>query len=116
MELDLIFLKGSAVFSSKFWGLYGFNMSLGSPSGFVSVRHVYWAVQCSVVSFGVSMGSICLWAVLLALSVLDTSISIAVSKWPYQHIFTATSPLLVPGIFAGIFVSRLHTALPAEAC
>ena len=42
MELDLVSLKGSAVSSRRFWGVYGFSMSLGSPSGFGSVRHVYF--------------------------------------------------------------------------
>ena len=37
MELDLVSLKGSAVFNSKFWGVYRFSMSLGSPSGFGSL-------------------------------------------------------------------------------
>ena len=38
MELDLISLKGIAVFSSRFWGVHGFSISLGSPSGFGSVQ------------------------------------------------------------------------------
>ena len=42
MELDLIFLKGSAVSSSRFWCVYGFSMPLGIPSGFRSVRCVYF--------------------------------------------------------------------------
>ena len=73
-------------------------------------------MQCSVVGFGVSMGSICLWAVLLALSVLDTSISTAVSKWPSQDNFTVTSPLLVLGIFAGASVSWSCLGLQTKAC
>ena len=40
MELDLISLKSSSVSNSRFSGVYGFSMSLGSPSGFGSVRHV----------------------------------------------------------------------------
>ena len=48
MEVDLISLKGSAVFSSRFWGVYGFSMSLGSPSGFGSVRHVYFHTNVEV--------------------------------------------------------------------
>ena len=58
------------------------------------------AMQCPVVCFGVSVGSVCLWAVLLALAVLDASISAAASKWPSQHVFIAASPLLIPGILA----------------
>ena len=34
----------------------------------------------------------------------DTSIFTALSKWPSQHIFTATSPRLVPEIFSGTAV------------
>ena len=60
LELDLFSLKGSAVSSSTFLGVYG---------------------------------SVCLWAVLLTLAVLDTSTSTAASKWLSQHIFTGTSPL-----------------------
>ena len=66
---------------------------------------------CPVVHFGVSMGSVCLWAVRLALAFLDMSISAAMSKWPSQHIFMVTSPLLVPGIFASASVSGSHPAL-----
>ena len=51
----------------------------------------------------------------LDLAVLDTSISVAASKWPSQHI-PATSPLLVPGIIAHAFVPWSHPALLAEAC
>ena len=35
--IELVSLKGSAVSSKRFWGVYGFSMSLGSPSGFGSV-------------------------------------------------------------------------------
>ena len=49
MELDLVSLKGSAVFNSKFWGVYRFSMSLGSPSGFGSVRHIYFHSHFKVV-------------------------------------------------------------------
>ena len=65
--------------------------------------------------FGMSMGSICFWAVLLAFAVLDTSISTDTSKWPPQHIFTAASPLLVPGIIAGVSVPWYFPALLTEA-
>lgn len=43
------------------------------------------------------MGPVCVWAALLALAVLDTSISTAASKWPSQHISTVASPQLSPG-------------------
>ena len=42
MELDLVSLKDSAVYSSRFGDVYGFRMSLGSTSGFGTVRHVYF--------------------------------------------------------------------------
>lgn len=44
IELDLVSLKDSAVSSRRFWGVlvFGFSMSLGSPSGFGSVRHIYF--------------------------------------------------------------------------
>ena len=42
MELDLFSLKGSAVSSNRFRGVYEFSMSLGNPSGFGSVRHFYF--------------------------------------------------------------------------
>ena len=48
MEPDLISLKGSTVSSSRFWGVYGFSMSLGSPSGFGSVRHIYFCSRIKV--------------------------------------------------------------------
>lgn len=41
VELDLICLKGSTASSSRFGAVYGFSTSVGSPSGFGSVRHVY---------------------------------------------------------------------------
>ena len=40
MELDLVSLKDSAVYSSRFGDVYGFSMALGGPSGFGSVQHV----------------------------------------------------------------------------
>ena len=33
MKLGLLSLKCSVVSSSTFWGVYGFSMALGSPSG-----------------------------------------------------------------------------------
>ena len=42
LELDLISLKGSAVFSNRFWRVqYGFSMPLGSPSSFCGVGRIY---------------------------------------------------------------------------
>ena len=79
IELDLVSLKGSAVSSRRFWGVYGFSMSLGSPSGFGSVRHVY----------------------------VHSCIDVALS---------ATSPLLVPGIFASASVPQFFPTLQAKAC
>ena len=51
------------------------------------------------------MGSVCLWAVLQALVVLDLSISAAASEWPSKHPFTASSALLDPGIISGASVA-----------
>ena len=51
------------------------------------------------------MGSVCLWAVLRALAVLDLSISAATSEWPSQHPFIASSALLDPGIISGASVA-----------
>ena len=53
------------------------------------ISSLWRVVRCPIVGFGVSMGSLCLWAVLLALAVLDMSISATVSNWPSQHSFTA---------------------------
>ena len=83
MYLYLISLKGNSVSTSRFWGVW--------------VQYVFGQ-------------SFCLWAVRLALALLHTSISTAVSK-PSQHIFTAASPLLVPGIFAGASVPQSCPAL-----
>ena len=58
----------------------------------------------SIVGFGVSMGSGCLWAVVLVFVVLGVSISSAASEGPPQRTCSAASPLLVPGIFAGASV------------
>ena len=42
LELDLVSLKGSSVFSSRFWRVqYGFSMPLSSPSSFSGVGGVY---------------------------------------------------------------------------
>ena len=49
IKLGLLSLKGSAVVSSStFWGVYGFSMSLGSPSGFGIFRHVYFCSHVKV--------------------------------------------------------------------
>ena len=42
MELDLVSMEGRAVSSSRFWGVYGLSVSLGSPFGFGSARCVYF--------------------------------------------------------------------------
>ena len=52
MELDLISLKGTTVSNSRFWGVCGFSMSLNSPPGIGSVRHIYF---CSHVKVTVSV-------------------------------------------------------------
>ena len=51
MELDLISLKSSAVASCRFGAVYGFSTSLGSPSGFGHVRHIY---ICSLIKVALS--------------------------------------------------------------
>ena len=56
MELDLVSLKGNSVSSGRFWGVYGFSMSLGSPSGFDSVRHIYF---CSCFKVSLSACLLC---------------------------------------------------------
>ena len=48
IKLDFLSLKGNAVSSSTFWGVYGFSMSLGSPSGFGIFRHVYFCSHVKV--------------------------------------------------------------------
>ena len=63
-----------------------------------------------------SMGSVWLWAVLLAFSVLGKSISIAASKWLFQHNCKAVSPLLVPGIIAGASVPLTCPTMLAKTC
>ena len=92
--------------------------SLCLCSGCWSWTSYLWrAVQCSVIGFGeFSMGSGCLWAVLLAFVVLAASIYRAASKWPSQHICSANSPLLVLGIIAGASVSLSCPVLLAETC
>ena len=61
------------------------------------------------------MGSVCLWAVLLALAELDKSISAAASKWPSQRVCSAARRLLVPGVIVGASVPLSRPALLAEA-
>ena len=48
MELDLVCLKGSVVSSSRFWGVYGFCMSLSSLFSFSSVKHVHFCSHMKV--------------------------------------------------------------------
>ena len=63
------------------------------------------------------MGSLCLWTVLLALAVLDTSVSTAASECPCQHTSSAAGPLLVLGIITGASVPLPRPALlTAGAC
>ena len=57
-----------------------------------------------------SLGSVCLWEVVLAFMVLDESISAPASKWLSQCNCSATSPLLVPGIIAS---ASVPLSLPA---
>ena len=38
----VLVLKGTAVSSSRFFSVCVFSMSLGCPSGFGSVRHIYF--------------------------------------------------------------------------
>ena len=88
--------SGSVLWCFPGWG------SLCLCSGWWSWISSLWrAVQCPVVS----MGPVCVWAVLLALAVLDTSISTAASKWPSQHISIVANPRLVSGIIAMLLFS-----------
>ena len=72
------------------------------------------SLKGSAVSNSRFWGSVCLLAVLLALAVLDTSLSSAISKWSSQYIFTPA--LIVSGIFASASVSWPHSAQQVEAC
>ena len=74
--------------------------------------HLWRAVRCRLIGFGVSMGSVCLWVVVLAFRVLGTSISAAASKWLSQQNCSATSPLLVLGNHCRCFCSSV---LPCAA-
>ena len=49
------------------------------------ISPLWRAGESPVVGVGESMGSACLWAVLLALKVLDMSISTPTSKWPSAY-------------------------------
>ena len=63
------------------------------PVMFSYLGEDHTSLKGSVVSISRFLGSACLWAVLLALAVLETSVSSAFSKWPSQHIFSpATQP------------------------
>ena len=62
------------------------------------------------------MGSVCLWAVVLAFMVLGTSIFAAASKWLSQHNCSTARPLRVPGIIAGASVPLSCPVLLAETC
>ena len=52
MELDLVSLKGSAVSSSVFWGVYWFCMALGSLSANVQGCAVLLKDWCGAFSTG----------------------------------------------------------------
>ena len=73
-------------------------------------------MQCPVVGFGVSVGSVCLWAVILVFMLLGKSISVAALKWLSQDNCSAISSLLVPGIIASGSVSLCCPVLLAETC
>ena len=62
------------------------------------------------------MGSVCLWAVVLAFLVLGASISAVASKWLSQRNCRAASLLLVPGIIAGASVPLTCPTLLAKTC
>ena len=91
MVLDLVFLKGSAVSSSRFCSVCGLSMPLGSPS----LRSVAAAAPAKLLQS-------------------CESIFTAASKCLSQHICSAASPVLVPGIIAGNSVPLSHPALLAE--
>ena len=62
MELDHVSLKGTAVYSSVFWGVYGLGMALGSLSangqGCVSLSLKVWYEESG-------MEISCLWGSLI---------------------------------------------------
>ena len=63
-----------------------------------------------------SIGSVCLWAVVIAFAVLDVSISAVASKWLLQHKCCAASLLFIPGIIVGVSVLLSRLELLAQTC
>jgi len=89
---------------SVLWCFPGWGSLCYCYSWWSWISPLWSAVQCPVVGFGVSVHSVCLWAVVLAFMVLGTCISADALKW-LQHICSVTSPLLVPGIMKWCFCS-----------
>ena len=111
--------------SSWLWSLHLW-MGLGPVmfSWLGELLPVFWLRQLDFLSlkggaassFGVSMGSVCLSAVILAFAVLGAPISTAASKWLSQRNCRAASSLLVPGIIDSAFVSLFCPVLLAKTC
>ena len=81
------------------------------------ISSLWRTVQCTVVGLGMSMDSVWLWAVLLALAVLNMSVSIATIKVALSaYLSLLPAPLLVPGIFAGSSIPQSFSALQAKTC
>ena len=84
--------RGCGVWINVLWCFPGWgSLCLGS-GWWSSILSLWRAVPCLVQGLGVSVGSGCLWAVLLAGAVLDTSISAAASKRPPQHSLLPPAP------------------------
>ena len=106
MELDLISLKGNSVSSGRFWGVYGFSMSYGSPSGFDSVRHIYF---CSCFK--------------VALSAYLHCCQPPSCPWNYCQCFCSQVPpctaglsLLVRGLYGSFLSSLTMPSVSPESC
>ena len=61
MKLDLVSLEGSAVPSSKIWGVYGFGMALGSLSVNVQSCAPLLLKDRSFLAFWWSLDSVLRW-------------------------------------------------------